>query len=169
MSDNNGLIFAVLRSQCELTGPQKLILLALLNHWNPKANGAVVWPSRERIAKQTGFSEKTVYRGLLALQDAGMIKIEHSRGRASNRYVIHNHVIESGLEPVCLDGNPDRESTLTRTLSPPTRTESPVNHVRESAECLIEPLINPLRHSANESEGLKPVHTFLNALTEKTE
>jgi len=84
---NNGLIFDVLRAGEPLTTNQKMVLLVLLNHWNPKNFGAVVWPGQARIAAHARLSKRATFNALTGLERLGLIKITHESGR-SNRYNI---------------------------------------------------------------------------------
>ena len=78
-------------AQQDLTPAEKLVLLALADRHNADSNEC--WPSKARIAKDTGLSEATLKRTINSLIDKGLILREEradSKGRKiSNVYIFH--------------------------------------------------------------------------------
>jgi len=66
----------------ELKSLEKLVLLALLEHWSATTE---TFPSCARLALFTGLSERAVKSSLAALERAGFMMVERNTGR-SNRY-----------------------------------------------------------------------------------
>lgn len=64
-----------------LTTAQKAVLVVLCDHAND--DGQSCYPSIPRIARHSSLSERTVYRVLTDLEEAGYIKREAVRGRPS--------------------------------------------------------------------------------------
>lgn len=157
MKPNNGLIFQVLRSSGQLTTNQKMVLLILLNHWNPSASGSLVWPGQQRLTEQSSLSERSVRRALAELADSGLIKITREVGR-SNRYQLNIEQI-SALDdqtPATGAGVPVDNLADTGQSGRSHRPERPVTPARVADECLSECLTNPLRHS----EPIGPARTM---------
>lgn len=156
MSPNNGLIFRVLRAECELTTSQKMVLLVLLNHWNPNNAGSVVWPGQPRIAAHARLTVRTAQRVLQQLEQMGLIKIRIESGK-SNRYTLNIDVIDAMT--------PDTTSGV-----PTTNEQEPLTPCRDtpdtmSYECLKERPINPLRHSSKRQREMSLLADILpNAL-----
>lgn len=145
MQPNNGLIFKVLGAggDIPLTVNQKMVLLVLLNHWNPKNFGAVVWPGHQRIADLSRISRRAAQDALYGLEATGFIKIVREPGR-SNRYTLITDLIESATRAA--DARPDAEVAQD--------ARGGAQEVRDGRaggahECLIEPHDKALRHSAN--------------------
>jgi hypothetical protein len=92
------LVNRLVSLQLPLTGPQKLVLICLVDHWNPK-NGTKVWPGVPRLADMTGFSESTVRRCLRELKDMGMVTIEEQPG-SYNLYYLNIEMLQNmGCQP----------------------------------------------------------------------
>lgn len=76
-----------------LNGNEKLVFMALKRHLNNKDN--TTFPSLATLAKYSRLSKPTVQRTLKALEDKGIIEIEHRRtdekGNTSNLYIIHDY------------------------------------------------------------------------------
>lgn len=66
----------------QFTSHEKLVALALLNHWG---RATETFPSVGRLVRWTSLSRSTVLRTLAALQEKKAIEIEVGKGRA-NRY-----------------------------------------------------------------------------------
>ncbi|WP_419619274.1 helix-turn-helix domain-containing protein, partial [Thiolapillus sp.] len=57
-----------------LAAPAKPVLVALAEHVS--GEGRACWPSVSRLARMTGYAERTVRRALRALEAAGLVRIE---------------------------------------------------------------------------------------------
>ena len=66
----------------DMTPFEKLVALALLNHWSRNRD---TFPSAERLAKWTSLGRRSVLRAITALEAKGAIAVARSPGRA-NRY-----------------------------------------------------------------------------------
>ena len=75
---------------CNLTATAKLVLMALIQHYN--ANNADMFPSQKFLAKQLGISEKSVERAIANLRDEDYIYYVTQR---VNRYRFTAHFFES--------------------------------------------------------------------------
>lgn len=62
----------------------KFVLVGLANHANPRGEA---WPSIDRLSKYTGYSSRSIQRGLSELVKLDLIKIEEKPGR-TNLYII---------------------------------------------------------------------------------
>lgn len=124
MQPNNNLIFKLLHAGRNVTGldyPQWAVLLVLLDHWNPKNSGAVVWPGQKRIANNAHIGQRTSQRALDGLEEKGLIKVRAESGK-SNRYVLQIEVIEEltharaaqGGTPERRDPTPERRDPYAR-------------------------------------------------------
>ena len=78
-----------------LAAPAKPVLVALAEHVS--GEGRACWPSVSRLARMTGYAERTVRRALRALEAAGLVRIERRPGRPA-------------LYSLNLSTTPDRES-----------------------------------------------------------
>ena len=67
---------------CGLNSLEKLMALALLDHWSRSAE---TFPSVDRLAKWTSLCRRSVLRSLAALEAKGAVCVARSHGRA-NRY-----------------------------------------------------------------------------------
>lgn len=76
-----------------LTMAQKSVLLALAGFHHHKTGDC--FPSKESIAERSGASRDTVTRTIPQLIQGGWISVEGSRGRKSNRYVLHMRKAQS--------------------------------------------------------------------------
>ena len=97
---NASLIFRLHKAVCSelgCNGTQKAVLTALLDRWNPKANGTLIWPSIELLALQTGYSDKTVSRALHHLHNEHLIKIRRRHGQKNNQYTLNIDEISSRI------------------------------------------------------------------------
>ena len=90
-----------------LAAPAKPVLVALAEHVS--GEGRECWPSVSRLARMTGYAERTVRRALRALESAGLVRVEQRAGRPA-------------LYSLSLSTTPVRESGVSA-RSP--RTESP--------------------------------------------
>jgi len=99
-----------------LPGDQERVLLRLARHANDL--GASCRPGIRLLTRETGCSERTVQRALLALQRGGYIRPvaypQGGRGKATewqlcaDRWIVENPVTGDTL----LEGNPDTDGTL---------------------------------------------------------
>ena len=76
------------------TAGQRDITLALFDHWfhHKAKNGGIIHPGRERLAKKSGKTEKTVTRTLAMLRAAGIIfpvECDRGQGRKATRYKVN--------------------------------------------------------------------------------
>ena len=62
-----------------LAAPAKFVLVALAEHVS--GEGRACWPSVSRLARMTGYAERTVRRALRALEAAGLVRIKRRPGR----------------------------------------------------------------------------------------
>lgn len=141
MQPSTGLIFQVLRAGGELplNITQKMVLLVLLNHWNPKSFGTVVWPSQPRIADHARITERAARSALAGLEKLGLIKTVRQSGK-SNRYQLSTGAIESLVTPEGGSGVPRQNQHK-------PRNEVPGTPERRSSECPSECPTNALGHS----------------------
>lgn len=72
----------------EVEGPTrpllKFVLVGLANHANPRGEA---WPSVDRLSRYTGYSSRSIQRGLSELVKMDLIRVEEKPGR-TNLYVI---------------------------------------------------------------------------------
>ena len=66
-----------------LPGPVKCVAFALSLHMNER--GGSCYPGEKRLARESGFSIRTVRNALTVLRDAGLLEITVTKGRV-NRY-----------------------------------------------------------------------------------
>lgn len=62
----------------------KFILVGIANHANPRGEA---WPSVDRLSRYTGYSSRSIQRGMAELVRIGLIRIDDQPGR-SNLYTI---------------------------------------------------------------------------------
>lgn len=67
-----------------LDGYERAVLVALAYH--ASSDALTAWPSIERLAEETAFSEDTCRRAIHRLIDRGLIAVELSSGRRANKY-----------------------------------------------------------------------------------
>ena len=72
----------------ERAGAAKLVLMALAARARREDERWVCWPSVARIAEDTGIGQRSVYRALATLTDAGFIRAGSGGGRRANVYEI---------------------------------------------------------------------------------
>ena len=122
MNPNNGLIFKVLstgRDSLGLNISQKMVLLVLLEHWNPSKSGAMCWPGQDRISDLACLSRSSAHRALQELEQCGYIKIRLVPGR-SNRYQLDTAFISQACDPCQPDTpNSSNEGGTHVTVTPP--------------------------------------------------
>ncbi|MBA3488734.1 MAG: helix-turn-helix domain-containing protein [Longispora sp.] len=85
-----------------LSGPEKLLLLAMTNHTDPHG---YCWPSVERLADYTGTSTATVKRARKSLEEKNLVKRSaprrnHRGERISNLYRVNLELLASMRAPV---------------------------------------------------------------------
>lgn len=68
-----------------VTGPRKSVLIALAEHCDEHGG---CWPAVTRLALFSGVCERTVRTVLHHLEQAGLVLIDRSEGRTSNRYTL---------------------------------------------------------------------------------
>lgn len=143
-----------------LTAIQKWTLVCLLDHQNNR-NGVKVWPSVSRLAKMTGFSDKSVRRALHDLQDIGFIRIEEQHG-LPNLYYLNLETIENyaGQADQTSTDTPVTESKGVGQRDQRGRTESPGGLVTETTEPVKNRVKEPVDITGSESnrekrEGLR--------------
>jgi len=106
----------------ELSSTEKLVALALLNHWSRDRE---TFPSTKRLAKWTSLCTRSVLRSVAALEARGAIAVTRSNGRA-NRYSLGALMsVTSDSESPVTDSHPCPTVTGPVTLSHSTSdTES---------------------------------------------
>lgn len=72
--------------ELDLSGPEKLLLLALADYVNNDGVGA--WPSKKTLAVRTSTDPRTVQRNLRKLEQRGLLRTQHRDGETS-LYVIN--------------------------------------------------------------------------------
>lgn len=78
------------------TQSQKLIALKLADHSNDE--GGNIWPSKPRIARETGCSETTVQLTLKVFRDSGLLEVVEEGGkgpRNSTKYRLNVAMLEA--------------------------------------------------------------------------
>ena len=171
MKANNQLIFGVLRAggDVPLTTAHKMVLLVLLNHWNPERNGAVIWPSQSRIADHARMSERSARDALLAIEDLGLIKIlreGHGRSGRANRYQLHPDAIRALIEPAGFAGQSVDKPGRTGKDCRLKRQDLPVEPETVAAECLNELPINALSNSVPRQREILPASVIVDNVAE---
>lgn len=66
-----------------LTGPRKAVLIAIAEHAD---DSGWCWPAATRISLFSGVTKRTVWDAVRDLEAAGLLVVERSDGRVSNRY-----------------------------------------------------------------------------------
>jgi hypothetical protein len=86
--------------KCEklIDAVQVLILLCLANHADHE--GGNCWPSVQTIAREIRQNERTVRRGLRALELGGWIHVKRGTGRRTSRYTIDVARLKQGAKMV---------------------------------------------------------------------
>jgi len=112
----------------DLSPSARLVAHALACHLNAR-HGALVWPSKEHLAEDTGLSLNTVQKAIRELEDAGYVTVRRSRGRSSNRYtlLISNQSVADGLA--------DAQPLKWKPPTPQNGASSPSTTDPESIEC----------------------------------
>jgi len=64
-----------------------MVLLALANHVNPTDAEWTCWPGMARIARMTGYTERTVSKSIAALSKAGLISVTRRQG------IVHHYFL----------------------------------------------------------------------------
>ena len=96
MQPNNGLIFQVLKtppSALGITPAARIVLVTLLDYWNPNRSGPVVYPGQDRIAWQIGMKERAVRDAIHLLDSEGLIKTQRRRNQSSKYTLEVAHII----------------------------------------------------------------------------
>lgn len=63
----------------------KLVLIALADNAD---DDGFCWPSQDTLARKCNLSKKGVILQITKLEEAGLLKVERTEGRISNRYVV---------------------------------------------------------------------------------
>jgi pyocin large subunit-like protein len=93
---NSGKLDAVMAAwELEIPATEKLVLVCLVQHINPKTETA--WCSVARLARLTGLCERSVQRSLARLEAVGAITRDERVGRTSE---YRSHLRRTGAEPV---------------------------------------------------------------------
>jgi DNA-binding transcriptional MocR family regulator len=110
----------------DLDATAKAVGLALSTRMN---RHGMCFPSKERIATDTGLSARTVDGAIDRLEQRGLLDVSRSRGRSSNRYTAVSTPRElPGSEaptPQELPGNPATAAPQPRSKEQPTPQELP--------------------------------------------
>ncbi len=78
----------------ELSHPALKVFLVLLSYRN--ASSARAYPGLEKIAKQSGFTRRTVYEAVEELIGAGLVeKFPQKRWQDSNRFTTNEYEVYS--------------------------------------------------------------------------
>lgn len=140
-------------AKCE-SHTQKLVLVALADRANEVG---FCWPSIGTIAADCSLSEQGVRNQILICEKNGLLFVDRSPGRTSNRYTLTLHRVE-GSTPNEIDPTPRGPSTVlgvtphTVEGQPPTACRSTPHRVDpNSKEPSDEPKREPSRRDGFES------------------
>lgn len=127
---------------------EKLVLASLADFAN---EAGLAWPSVPTLSRRTGANERTIYRAIKSLRDAGhMSVVASATAQTSARYRVHPcHVV-----------TPDTESPLTDcrgplTQSHPTPDTQSVDPCHSVTLTIIEPPLNLQEPKAGAQKATK--------------
>lgn len=165
MSDGGGLDLlqatrAIFRSA--LRAPEKLVALALLDHWSRSRE---TFPSVQRLAVWTSLDRTSVMRALAGLEQKGAINVTRRHG-AANRYelgqlsllpVAESDQSETGpqSEPVVQDDQSRRATSRGERLQPVAESDSTSRGERHEVTQEVTQRSNPLDARAPTSSPTK--------------
>lgn len=84
------------------TQSQKLLALKMADHANDE--GGSIWPSKSRLARQTGASESTIQLGLKVFRQCGLLHVLEMGGigpRSTTKYTLNVQLIEALSRGMC--------------------------------------------------------------------
>lgn len=120
--------------ESSLRSPEKLTMLALLDHWS-KASRAV-FPSTARLARMTSQGKRTVIRAIADLERSGALTVTRRVGQ-SNTYTLRPELAPKADPDQCQSGTgatespvPERHPTGATGAPPPV----PERHPKEPSE-----------------------------------
>lgn len=127
---------------------EKLVLAALADFAN---EAGLAWPSVATLCRRTGAGERTVYRSLTRLREAGHLSYSANTSGKSTRYHVHP----------CHTDTPAREAPLPQRQEPlpewhPTPATQAVDPCQSGTLTLIEPPLTPQEPKARASKASKP-------------
>lgn len=126
-----------------ITGPKKAVLVALAEHADDHGS---CWPSIARLGLYSGVCERTVKRCLVDLEEDGLIQVDRSQGRTTNRYRLTPNGDSQSI-------NSDYQSPLP---TPPTVTLSHLNGDSQSTNRDSQ----SINHDTQSPEPLEPSRTL---------
>ncbi len=153
MESHTGLIFKVIRSGAKhlrLSTSEKMVLVVLMEHWNPKRNGAEVWPGQPRIADHAGLSVRSVQYAIQNIERCGYIKTTQEPGR-STRYQILADAILAACTPATVAPTPANTAGVPLQPLRPTPADSAPTPATVAYERLKKSQKNALRLGVPES------------------
>ncbi len=76
-------------------GPPVQVLMELLTFWNQGDKNYEIFPAIATIQEITGYSERTVQRGLKAIESSGLlVKVPSPRGVRTTTWMVTNRLKE---------------------------------------------------------------------------
>ncbi len=134
-------INGILRAQravfdSDLTSPERLVLLAVLDHWSRKSK--VPFPGVAALATKTALGRSTVMRAVRTLEAKGAISVERRHG-VSNHYSLAERFNPG--EPV--SPRDQSHSETSSTVTPPP--VSPRDHHQSHGDTLSNQPSNPVK------------------------
>lgn len=100
----------------KITPTTKLVLIGLLNHYNP--NNADMYPSISYLAKQLGISERSISRAIVDLKNAGLIIYETKNVNRYRFTSIFFNIANLSNTP-CQNGMEDHDKLADKHVSKP--------------------------------------------------
>jgi DNA-directed RNA polymerase specialized sigma subunit len=100
----------------KITPTAKLVLIGLLNHYNP--NNADMFPSISYLAKQLGISERSISRAIVDLKNAGLILYETKNVNRYRFTSIFFNIANLSNTP-CQNGNNDHDKLSNKHVNKP--------------------------------------------------
>lgn len=152
-------------SRANLTATSKLVLIALIQHYN--ANNAEMFPSQKFLSKQLGISEKSVERAIANLSSENYISYTTQK---VNKYRFTAHFFEQVKMSVDLRqnvGSDDRQNVgQTNKEEQKKKKDFLLNFAFENGEN-SEPKVKNVSTNDNQTGDKSPYNSFLEEDKEK--
>lgn len=141
-----------LQSRSRLTLAARAVGLALALRVNARTGSC--YPSKARLASDTGLSEETIRRAVGALVRADLLRVEFSQGRLANRYRLRHHpgnpIARNGDNPLTSE---EVESMPTPSPVNPLASEPPRQRGATPSPAPANPLTSDPRKEQKKEHG----------------
>ena len=144
---NDALNWAIAQ---RLTQTQKIVLVILANRADSEWR---CWPSAKALAEECSISERSVFRAIKELSEAGFVSVSTEYGVRS----IYTLTPDTVSVPPCQPVTPDTVSPLTDSqVTPDTVSGDPCHSVRATRASSYEPKENPKEPKEKNTRARKP-------------